>query len=358
MNSASVRSRSKSIAEGTPVHEASDVYVAMSGGVDSSVAAAILLQSGCGVVGATMRLAEEGVSPGHDETVQAAERICAHLGIAHVIIDLTDAFRGLASTCERDKERGYTPNPCVGCNESVKFGAFFEACKERGARRFATGHYARLVEVGDAGVRLARGSDGTKDQSYFLYRVPPATLADCVFPLGDKRKSWVIERACELGLPIRTTESQDVCIPELLAPGQDPRAGTLLDLEGRTLAQVDDIAGLTVGQRKGLGLGGDGPWFVVDIDAETRSVTVARREEILRSTIKAEDVVWWAAEGELDCRVQTRYRARPRQAHVIVDGGALTVRLSEPIESPAPGQSVVCYESGIVLGGGIISSAW
>ena len=334
------------------------VWVAMSGGVDSSVAAALLLESGADVTGATMRLAAPGVNALHDASIEAAVHVCAALGIPHRVVDVADEFAALVRSAHKTRHAGSTPNPCVSCNESVKFGVFFEQCRTLGAELFATGHYARIVTDTEGEIRLHRGTDATKDQSYFLYRVPPSVLAFCAFPLGEWLKSAVAEEAGRRDLPVLAKESQDVCMPELFALDSSGRSGVITDSEGRVLGNHDNVAAYTIGQRKGLGVGGDGPYYVTGLDTTTGTVTVGPREQILRTSVRACDPVWLSTDLDASCTAQVRYRSEPSAARARVHGAHLVVEFDDSIEAPTPGQSVVCYVADIVIGGGVISSAW
>ena len=333
------------------------VWAAMSGGVDSSVTAAMMLDAGASVTGVTMRLAEEGFAPQHDAAIVAAANVCDTLGIAHRTLDVTAEFSKIVASAHDSRTVGHTPNPCIICNEHLKFGAFLRRCRELGADLVATGHYVRVVTLQDATLRLGRGVDPTKDQSYFLYRLGPDVLGFALFPLGGRLKKDVAEEAASRGLPVLEAESQDICIPQLFEYETPGRCGSIVDTTGRTLSTHDDATGFTVGQRKGLGIGGGQPFFVTEVDAASGTVTVGGRADIEKRTVLADDVVWWTAERALSCTAQIRYRGNATPAQASLEGGLLKIIFDAPVEAPAPGQSVVCYEDDTVIGGGIIASA-
>ena len=327
--------------------------VAVSGGVDSSVAAALLLEAGRDVFGVTMRLGLAEITGRQccgEEEVLLARRVCDLLGIQHVVVDMAEEFSSEVVEPFVDAyAAGLTPNPCVRCNERVKLGAFAERARRLGADEIATGHYARTVSE-DGTVWLERAADAAKDQSYFLYRVGPDVLGRLVFPLGDTTKSEVRARAHALGLPTAARrESQEVCFtddhaalvahthPEALSPGP------MLDAAGRTLGTHRGLARYTVGQRKGLGLGGpEGPFVVIALD---------------RAGVTLSDAIW-RLDGPATVGAQIRYRATPLEATATPSGPArLDVRFSAPARGLAPGQSVVLYQGDRVVGGGILTAS-
>lgn len=342
-----------------------DFAVALSGGVDSSVAAALLLEAGHDIFGVTMRLglAEVAGRPCcGEEEVALARRVCAVLGIPHVVLDVAEQFRAevVEPFCDAYAS-GLTPNPCVRCNERIKFGLFAEKVRALGATRLATGHYARVARD-DAGVWLERAADRSKDQSYFLYRVPPSTLEMIEFPLGELTKTRVRELAAERNLPTASRrESQEVCFtddhaaligrtrPEALRPGP------IVDAEGRVLGEHRGIARYTVGQRRGLGIGGPkGPYRVIALDAERNAVVVGAAEEAFATGVMLGDPVWRLAAHEPQrVLAQVRYRSAARPATATLGDRGLEVVFDEPLEAPAPGQSVVLYQGDRVVGGGI-----
>ena len=342
--------------------------VAMSGGVDSSVAAALLVEAGRDVFGVTMRLGLAEIAGRQccgEEEVLLARRVCDLLGIQHVVLDMAEVFdREVVRPFSDAYAAGLTPNPCVRCNERVKLGAFVERARRLGADELATGHYARVVrEEGTSW--LERAADATKDQSYFLYRVAPDVLGRLSFPLGDLTKAEVRKRAHELGLPTAARrDSQEVCFADdhvALVAAAHPEAvtpGPILDESGRILGTHRGIARYTVGQRKGLGIGGpEGPYAVLALDTERRALVVGPPVRLERGEVRLADALW-RLEGPATVGAQIRYRARPAEATVTPRGpDALDVRFAAPVRGLAPGQSVVLYRGTRVVGGGVVTSA-
>jgi len=341
-----------------------EVAIALSGGVDSSVAAALLVEQGRDVFGVTMRLglAEIAGRPCcGEEEVALARRVCAVLGIPHVVIDVADEFRAevVEPFCAA-YAAGLTPNPCVSCNERIKFGAFARRVQALGASALATGHYARLARDA-SGSWLERAADRTKDQSYFLYRIPAETLGILEFPLADLTKAEVRELAAARGLPTaERRESQEVCFtgdhaalvgsmhPETLAPG--PIEG----LDGARLGTHRGIARYTVGQRKGLGVGGpEGPYSVVRIDAARNAVIVGPPSAAAVERTALERAVWRLGSSPERLGAQVRYRSETIACTATARPGGLEVVFDQAV-ALAPGQSVVLYAGDRVAGGGIV----
>jgi len=337
----------------------------MSGGVDSSVAAALLLEEGHDVTGVTMQLWPEGDAEGGCCSVSAsrdARRVCDLLGIPHYVLQFRDVFEhAVVEPFRRAYAEGRTPNPCIVCNDVVKFEELLRRAQVQGAEFLATGHYARIVADERGGRWLRRAADENKDQSYFLYRMTPEQLGHVLFPVGELTKPQVRAKAIELGLPTaRKTESQEVCF----VPRDDYRAflaashraavqpGPIVDLEGRVLGRHEGVSGFTVGQRKGLGLAG-GPWFVVRTDAETATVVVGPKEALAVRRVLARDLRWRGG-GHEHVGAQLRYRGRALPAEATLADDALTVTLVEPEFGVAPGQAIVCYRGDIVIGGGTV----
>ncbi|MDI6712877.1 MAG: tRNA 2-thiouridine(34) synthase MnmA [Anaerosomatales bacterium] len=342
------------------------VLVGMSGGVDSSVAVALLLEQGHEVVGATLRL---GIAEIHgrpccgEDGVAEARRVAGLLGVQHTVVDVAEAFeREVVTPFVEEYATGRTPNPCVVCNERVKFAALLARADALGCDFVATGHYARVVTT-PAGSRLvARAADRGKDQSYFLYRLSDDALARTLFPLGGMRKPEVRARAGALGLPVaERAESQEVCFADdhvALVAARRPdavRPGPIETRAGERVGSHAGIARYTVGQRKGLGIGGPGgPWRVIALDAARNVVVVGSPESLLARRFVLRDAVWRASDATARCSAVLRYRARPLPCEARSEGGAVMVTLDEPHEATAPGQSVVLYEDDAVLGGGVL----
>jgi len=256
---------------------------------------------------------------------------------------------------------GRTPNPCVRCNEQVKFGPLLRRARALGARRLATGHYARIE-----GGRLRRAVDDAKDQSYFLFAMPAGDRGDVLFPLGGMTKDEVRRHAARLGLPVADKpESQEICfVPDgdhagFVARRAAPSPGTIVDVDGTLLGEHQGIHGFTVGQRRGLGVVARGePRYVVSVDALTRRVTVGPRAALARTAIEVEDVRWadGAPGGPFNAAVQVRHRHRAMTAQVTPRGTGATVSFAAALESgAAPGQAAVFYDGDVVVGGGWIA---
>ncbi len=348
------------------------VAVAMSGGVDSSVAALLLRRQGYEPVGLTMRLRDAGPRLAED-----AFRVADRLGMPHHELDLRREFEELVvADFVAEYARGRTPNPCVRCNQRVKFGVLLRRAEELGCRYLATGHHARIRKT-DAGHRLLRGVDTAKDQSYFLYTMTPDRLARVLMPVGDHTKAEVRELAAGAGLPVaRKPESQEICFvpgddyvaflkarrPELSAEDELRtafRPGPVLDTSGRVLGEHDGVAAFTVGQRKGVGLPLGERYYVVRVDAARNAVILGTRDEARGRTARVEDVNWVAGgppAASFTAQAMVRYRHAGARALVEVEpGGAVAVRFDEPQWAIAPGQSMVFYEGDVVLGGGTIA---
>ena len=345
------------------------VFVAMSGGVDSSVTAALLLEQGHDVTGVTMQLWPSSADEGGCCSVSAvrdAHRVCDLLGIAHYTLNYRDAFeREVVGPFADEYAAGRTPNPCIVCNDRLKFADLLAKVSAQGADFLATGHYARIVRDADGVPWLARAVDHTKDQSYFLYRLTRPQLERVLFPVGELHKRDVRAIAQQFGLAVADKpDSQEVCFasagqhagvvrerrPEALVPGD------ITDAQGNVLGRHDGIANFTVGQRKGLGLGGPDPKFVLAIDSANNRVVVGERTALSVRHLDAEQLVWYGS-GSEEVEAMARYRMDARPAHASVADGRLRVDFAQPIEGIAPGQAVVCYRGDIVIGGGMIECA-
>jgi tRNA-specific 2-thiouridylase len=338
------------------------------------VAALLLKEQGFRVQGVTFRLVPP---PGGDPdaasgcsslaTVEGAERVCERLEIRHHVIDRTEHFEESVITpfCE-EYETGNTPNPCVRCNALVKWPGLLEAASALDCAYIATGHYARIYREGDR-VRILRGTDRGKDQSYALYSLPQTALVKTLFPLGPLTKERVRTLADEASLPTSgTQESQDICfIPEgdyrtFLARRVSVRPGPIQNTEGNVLGTHQGLPFYTIGQRKGLGIPAGRPLYVIEKATDENLLVVGPREALSRRAFSVTRVNWVsipspAAGTRLEAEVEVRYRTRaiPAELHV---QSADTVRIELPHhdQAIAPGQSAVWYEGDVLLGGGII----
>lgn len=349
--------------------------IAMSGGVDSSVAAYLTQQCGYECVGCTMRLydgADVGLLQsegcGSSRDADDARAVAAALGIPFSVFDCTHAFREkVIEPFVESYLEGKTPNPCIACNRYLKFSELYTQAQVAGADVLVTGHYAR-VEQTPTGYVLKKGLDVSKDQSYVLYTLTQDQLAHTYFPLGELRKSEVREMAAQLGFTnAGKPDSQDICfvpdgkyvdVVERLS-GCASVPGNFIDSEGTVLGTHRGIMHYTIGQRKGLGLAFPEPRYVCSIDAKANTVTIGKVEELNRWTLEAYDFNWMSGvepSEPVRCAAKTRYRQIEQPAWAEVkDGDIVKVTFDEPQQGIAPGQSVVLYDGDVVLGGGIIA---
>jgi len=346
------------------------VMCAMSGGVDSSVAAHLLTQQGHDVVGVTMKLwggdSDTGCCSVSD--VDDARRVAQQLGIDHLVFNFGDDFEAHVVGPYVDAHaRGVTPNPCIECNRSVKFARLAERAELLGFDAVATGHHAIVGRTAGDRYTIERGADSAKDQSYVVHMLGQAQLARTLFPVGTMQKAALRAIASSIGL--RTADkpdSQDVCFitstggrTAFLGERIPFRRGAVVDGDGRRVGAVEAVELVTVGQRKGLGLAGGGPTrYAVDVDVEGGIVTVGSADELLRTGLEVETTSWVdGAPDERDVLVQCSAHGSTRPAAIDLDAGGASVRVrwSEPQRRVAPGQSVVFYDLADrrVLGGGI-----
>ena len=338
------------------------VAVAMSGGVDSSAAAALLKADGYEVSGVHMRLGADVMSNNPADL----ERTCKLLDIPLYKLNLEREFKQLVIDyfC-REYGRGRTPNPCVACNQYIKFDIVLERALETGAEYFATGHYAS-VEATPEGYKLKKAVDITKDQSYFLYTLGQEQLRRLLLPLGEFTKERVKTIARDMELPASGHhDSQDVCF----ISGDDYRAfiagniplrdGEIVDINDKVLGKHGGLALYTVGQRQGLGLTSEEPLYVLEIDAESNKIVVGSREKALHNVLVARQLSWISGQSPkvpMEITAKIRYKAPEAAAELYPGDDGVEVRFSEPQSAMAPGQSVVFYRGDEVLGGGIIDA--
>ena len=355
------------------------IAVGMSGGVDSTVTACLLQRQGHEVLGLTMQiwdgavpLPDQGRSgcygPGEARDIEAARAVAARLGIRHVTVPLAEAYnRCVLDPFREAYRRGRTPNPCVVCNQRLKFGLLLERARGMGLGfdTFATGHYARIAfDAAHHLFTLRRGVDASKDQSYFLARLTQNQLRKVIFPLGDLTKAAVVRMAREAGFGDidDRPESQDFIESESYAPlfqPGDSRHGPFVDGAGRVLGQHRGIIHYTVGQRQGLGVAAGDRLYVRELRPDTNTVVLGRREEAFSPTCRVEDVNWIAGApppAGATCHVRLRYRHPGVAARLQpLPDGAWQVTFDEPQFAVAPGQAAVFYAGDEVLGGGWIA---
>jgi tRNA-specific 2-thiouridylase len=346
----------------------------MSGGVDSSVAAAMLVQQGYDVVGATMKLFCYGDDvPDRPccslDSINDARRVCEQLGIPHYVLNLESAFgQDVVDNFVSEYARGRTPIPCVRCNTFTKFRDLLKKADGIDAQWIATGHYAR-VENG----ALLRGEDQNKDQTYFLWGIDRAVLERMLLPVGTMTKAETRAAARKLGLAVVADkeESQEICfVPDgnytrILEQhlGSDAPAlshGPILTSDGRRVGEHNGYARFTIGQRRGLPGGFSHPMYVVAIRPEERAVVIGTLDELLGRGVVAREVNWLADQPRVGATVQVRVRHRAPLARgeiVRLDGDEIEIALDEPVRSITPGQSIVLYRGTMVLGGGFVESA-
>jgi tRNA-uridine 2-sulfurtransferase len=350
------------------------IVVAMSGGVDSSVAAALLAEQGHDVIGLSMQLYDQR---GGEQTfgrcctlddLHDARRVATAAGFPHYILNFEQQFQEtVVANFVREYASGRTPLPCAHCNSSLKFSTLLDRARGLGAEQVATGHYARVEQRADDRWLLKRSADPDKDQSYFLFSLTQDQLARARFPVGMLTKPQVREQARRLGLVVADKpDSQEICfvpdgdyasfverkVPEVA------RLGAVVDERGAMLARHGGVHKFTVGQRKGLGVSAPAPLYVLKIDAESGNVTVGPRAALEQRTLTASGVNWIAADAPeqwLPVSAQIRHRHRPATGRVrALPGGRAAVEFETPQPAITPGQAVVFYDGDVVVGGGWI----
>ena len=346
--------------------------VAMSGGVDSSVAAALMIEAGYDVIGITLKqwVGAGGAMPTAGcctvSDAEDARRVAAQLGVPYYVLDYVDEFtEAVVEPFGASYLAGITPNPCIECNRKVRFSALLERTAELGADVLVTGHHAR-VKHGDDGWHLLRAVDGTKDQSYVLHMLGQPELSRIRLPIGEMTKTEVRRRAADMGLRTAAKpDSQDICfvgsgdyrdflsenLPETALPGP------VVDTTGAVLGEHDGVTGFTIGQRRGLGIAVGEPRYVVDIDPAERTVVVGTYEDLLVDGCTVSDVSFTSGSTPASAAVtvKVRYRSKAVGANLQPFGDTWEVAFDDPHPAPAPGQAAVFYDGDRVLGGGTIT---
>lgn len=352
------------------------VAVAMSGGVDSSVAAALLVDQGYSVIGMMLRLWSEQQSSRSNrcctpDAISSARRVAATLSIPFYVLDAKQLFYdSVVISFINAYTHNLTPNPCIACNRLVRWGFLYNYALSAGADYFATGHYARLLHNSNHSIQLLRGVDPLKDQSYVLHVLNQDQLAHARFPLGEYRKSEVRDLARKYGLPVaEKPDSQDLCFvgedgnyrsflarhaPDSFEPG------SILDLQGKLLGRHEGLPFYTIGQRKGLHISAPAPLYVVQKDFSKNTITVGPRERAGIKQCIAEQVNWIANQppkAPIVAQVKLRYKAQDIPAIVeVMDASKFKLQFENPVLDVTPGQAAVLYNGEVCLGGGIISS--
>lgn len=351
------------------------IVVAMSGGVDSSVAAALLVEQGYDVIGVTLCLHkstedEPATSCCSIQSIEDAKRVASKIGIQHIVLSRhADFEKHVIDNFVEEYRRGHTPNPCVRCNEFIKFDLLMDWAKSIGASKVATGHYARIRYNDDSNRWvLMRGLDDSKDQTYALYRLTQDQLAHTAFPLGEMTKVEVRAKAEEIGLAVSDKpDSQEICFvpnkdyraylekiaPELINPGQ------IIDSSGKVIGKHRGVAFYTIGQRKGLGIYAGYPVYVTHLDADTNTVVVGHDDELCETKLVAKDLNMISVESvadELAVTAKIRYNAKDSAAVVrSISKDAVEVVFEHPQRAVTPGQAVVFYQGDVVVGGATIA---
>ncbi|MGC8667973.1 MAG: tRNA 2-thiouridine(34) synthase MnmA [Chthonomonadales bacterium] len=353
----------------------STVVAAMSGGVDSAVAAALLKQQGYDVIGVTLQIWQERTDQSRSGgccslgAVEDARRAAARIGIPHYVFNFREHFQNeVIQHFVLEYSRGRTPNPCVECNRRVKFRELLHQARRLGARYLATGHYARIVKDEASGrLELHRARDRAKDQSYALYMLTEADLDQVLFPIGELGGKWVTRRiASELGLPVAAkADSQEICfVPQegytAFLRERAPhtlRSGPIVDTSGRVLGYHEGLALYTIGQRRRLPASNSGPLYVVAMEASTNTLVVGEDRELYSRRFTVEDVSWVGEQPDFPLAVcaQIRYNADAVPARLFYRDASIQCELDEPQRAVTPGQAAVFYLGNRVLGGGTIS---
>ena len=347
------------------------IVVAMSGGIDSSVAACLLKEEGRDVIGVTIRFWENGPQCCPFDNVYRAKKVAEKLNIPHYAVDFREEFkREVIEYFLNEYTKGRTPNPCCVCNKTIKFGLLLNKAKKLGADYIATGHYAK-VEYNQNKKRwlLKEGEDKNKDQSYFLALLSQEQLSKAIFPLGKYRKEKVREIAKDIGLKLVERESEEVCfipggdILNFVKKGKlDVKEGFIVDKEGNILGKHNGIAGYTIGQRRKVGIAIGKPVYIIGLDAESNTITVGKDEDLYKKRFIVDDLNWVSIPGidsGLKCLVKIRYKHKKAAANVKpIDKDSVLVEFEKPQRAITPGQLAVFYEEDKVLGAAWIKEVY
>jgi tRNA-specific 2-thiouridylase len=339
------------------------VAVALSGGVDSSAAALLLKEAAYEVIGIHMRLWD---SPRLDYQAHRAENICRILGIPYHQLDLQKEFesRVVDYFCQ-EYQQGRTPNPCVACNQRIKFGLLLDKALSLGADYLATGHYAKVEHSRD-GHCLLKAADTSRDQSYFLYTLTQEKLGHVLFPLGEHSRDEVKQMAKQAGLPTATKSSQDICFISqknygaFLSQRFSTLPGDIVDTEGKKLGQHRGIAFYTIGQRHGLGLASGKPLYVIRIEPESNRIVLGPEKELYSQKLTARKLSWISGKSPrepITARAKIRYKSKEAEAILFPCDDSVDVHFTQPQKAVTPGQAIVFYNLDEILGGGIIESS-
>ena len=349
------------------------ILVAMSGGVDSSLTAAILKNRGFKVIGVTMKLTDEEIFSSDRSCCSAdeandARRVADFLGIDHYVVDFHEDFQDKVVNYFVDEYlNGRTPNPCVACNKFIKFGKLFDFAEEIGADFLATGHYARVENV-DGKFFLKKGFDLKKDQSYVLYNLTADQLSKIILPLGDQSKEQTRSLAKKYNLPVaHKPDSQEICfVPnddykKFLIDHVDKNSlalqtGEIVDVNGKVLGTHNGVAFYTIGQRKGLGIAAENPLYVIKSDVKNKRVIVGGGDQVFCKSLTADNLNWiYQQNFPFKATAKIRYGSKVADCLVeLIDDKKISVIFDEPQRAATAGQSIVFYDDEIVLGGGII----
>jgi tRNA-specific 2-thiouridylase len=339
------------------------VAVALSGGVDSSAAALLLKEAAYEVIGIHMSLWKSLLS---DYQAHRAENICRILDIPYNRVDLQKEFESCVVDyfCQ-EYHQGRTPNPCVACNQSIKFGLLLDKALSLGADYLATGHYARVEHSSD-GYRLLKAADTSRDQSYFLYTLTQEKLGHVLFPLGGHSKDEVKQMAKQAGLPTATRPSQDICFISqknygaFLSQKFSTKPGDIVDTRGKSLGQHRGIVFYTIGQRHGLGLASDRPLYIIRIEPESNRLVLGPEKELYSQKLIARKLDWISGKmprEPITAQAKIRYKSKEAEASLFFRNDSVDVHFAQPQKAVTPGQAIVFYNIDEVLGGGIIKSS-